>query len=139
MEFANKSAFVFDQQPASFSLNAIANDIYATPVDVAVLLGDLARLKYLNSRLSGTLLMDGAATGVVNIRLSNGAVDYHVETVTLTAETRKTFNVPAVDLSQVSGSENLMLVVDVTTASAGVNAQITARLDVEHPIVLSGC
>lgn len=139
MEFANKSGFVFDQLPESFSCAAVASDVYSTPDDVSVRLGDLARLKYQRCDLFGSVVLDAAGSPVVTVRLSDGVTDYASVELTFAAEARKTFSLPDIDLSAVSGAAKLRLVVDVGTLAAGRTAQIAARLDVSHPLMIGGC
>ena len=139
MEFANKSGFVFDQLPEVFSVAAAGTDIYTTPDDVSVQLGDLARLKYQRCDLSGSLVLDAAGSPVVTVRLTDGTTDYASVELTFAAEARKTFSLLDVDLSAVSGATKLKLIVDVGTLAAGRTAQIAARLDVSHPLMVGGC
>jgi hypothetical protein len=138
MQFANRSQFIFDPNPATFVGSAVANNVYSTPADLREKLGDLARLTYNRAEFSGVLEIGASDTATFTVRLTDGTTNYASATVQITAGTRSTFKVSDVDLSAVKGGTLLYIAVDVTEATAATTGRVWGKLTVEHPVVIAG-
>lgn len=138
MQFANRSQFVFDPNPAAFVGSAVANNVYATPADLREKLGDLARLTYTRAEFSGVMEIGASDTAAFTVRMTDGSTNYATATVSIAAGTRGTFSVSDVDLSAVKGGTKLYIAVDVTEATAATTGRVWGKLTVEHPVVIAG-
>lgn len=140
MKFANKTQFNFDPLTVS-GIDLVTTGVaYATDPAHRETLADLARLSDLRAKFRYTLALNQAtAAGVVQVKLMAGTTEVHAVTVDPTASQRLTGAVD-VDISQVAGATALRLEVEVSTScDAGTTGTVGGVLDVEHPIVITGC
>ncbi|MBL4572933.1 MAG: hypothetical protein JKY86_07650 [Gammaproteobacteria bacterium] len=137
MILVNLSQFVFDQAPVAALADAIANDLYTSPLPVALNLGQVTRLSYVDAELVGSIVLSAVDTASFDIRVTDGVTDFHTESVTLTAVDRLDFKVAGLNLKRFNGSSPVYVQVDVTEpAAAAVTFQLFASLRLEFPQVV---
>lgn len=135
MEFANKTSFVVEHLPQPFLVDSTGPDIYQSSALVAPRLGDLARLRYVNGRVRGRIVLDGGATATVTVNIRADSTVLVSKEVGITGGVAD-FNIEGVVFAGSSGTSALNISVDVdTAASAATTATIAASVDVEHPII----
>lgn len=140
MEFAQKNHYQFDpKRPSGLVMDAAAT-AYTTPAVFGVKLAGLVTMKYLTASLPYRLeLNQASAGGSADIQVKAGGAVLGSATVDLSSGTDLTGTVD-VDLVGVGGAQAITVTVEVTSAAdAGTTASLDARLDVETPVVLSGC
>jgi len=140
--FAHYTGASFDPLPQSVTVDSAGSAVYTTPADARIKLRDLARLNYVGARLRVTVrLNQSTSAGAATVRLTDGSTDLASAQVDLSSSTHITVAVEDVDVSGVSGSTGLRLVLDVDTAAdSGTSAEVAGVLDLYHPLVLlSGC
>lgn len=130
--------FRFGFEP-KMAVDLSATGATATPESLAVTLGTLSALSYKPSRFAYNLNIDAAASSaVVTISLkASGAVLWQTShNLNGLIEVGQSV---AIDLSQVAGETPLVAEVEVTTAEASRTATLDAFLDVEQPLMITGC
>lgn len=138
-DFANLTAVPMDPAPPAAALDAIATDVYVTPAQWRVSLGDLARLSYLRARWRAALELSAAGAGQVTVRLTDGATTLASWVVDTSAGVIQHQDAE-VDLAAVSGTAALRLALDVDTAApGGTTGRLWGALVLEHPLVIGGC
>lgn len=140
MKFANTTQFNFDPLTASGVDMVTAGTAYTTDAAHRETLGDLARLSDLRGTFRYSLALNQAtAAGVVAVKLMAGTVELASEELSASTGTRFTGAVE-VDVSQVAAGTAIRVEVDVdTSCDAGTTASIGAALNIEHPVVITGC
>lgn len=125
-----------------FDVTATGTDVAATPEVFREHLGDLARLEYVIGEFRAVVeWTDPESTAVVKVRLTDGTTDYATLTLSADGGTRVQEAQAGIDLSNVGGSTELYIAVDVDTAAATANwGYVSGVLRVRHPLsVLGGC
>ncbi len=140
MKFANKTQFNFDPLSVSGIDLVTAGDAYETDANHRETLGDLARLSDLRAKFRYSLELNQATTaGVLNIKLMAGTVELHAFQVDASTGTRFT-GVAEVDVSEIAASTAMRVLVNVgTSCDASTTGTIAAALNIEHPVVITGC
>lgn len=123
---ANKVSFEF-LPGVSFDASTLGVN-HTTPVPMRHSIGPLAAIMY--KKASFKVFNDSDAAIEVSL---NGIST--ISTVNLAAGASSSVEI---DIGSVNGSEQLSIEVNVTAAGTG-NGQVYARLDIEQPIVVSGC
>lgn len=139
MEFANKTQLNFEPGLSkAFGINATGSQ-YTTPEAVRETLADLSRLSYVKGQMKGKLFLDAAnGAAVVTVSVKAGASVVASCTVNCDGASEYYFSSDDVNLSQVNGGQKLHVDVDISTvAGASVNAQVSAQLSIEHPLIIS--
>jgi len=135
--FAGKIRLPFEPKMA-IAMDAVAQT--QTPDPIRPTLGTLAALRYTPAKFAYNLKLSTApTTGAATVRLYAGATEVASASVAIvgTTEIGASFDV---DLSDVKGQAKLSAAVDVTgAADAGITATLDAFLDVDLPVVNSGC
>ena len=140
MNIVTISSIPFDPKPdATTAVNAIANDVYNTPEELRIDLGQITRLNYLDAEVVGSLIFDAAESVCAgNIRITDGATDFHTEPFTVTAATRVDFKTNKLNLKNVNGNTPLYIALDITTAATvAVTAELFAQLRIQSPLIVS--
>jgi hypothetical protein len=122
---------------------AVAMDAVAvteTHESLTVSLGPLSQLRYKPANWSYLLRLSAApTTGNVTFSLMAAGSVIRSESVALNGVTA-VGNTSAVDLSNVSGETQLIMRVDVTSAAdGGITGTVDSLIDVDQPVILSGC
>lgn len=136
---AFKSIFPFEPK-APVPVDAVTVDAYTTTAGFRETLGPLSYLAYKPATFRVLVRAPEAnGAGEITVKLTDGTTDLASVPVNLAAAQVTTVAVD-VDLSGVSGAAQLRTIVDVGTA-ADVSTEVTVdtKLEVEQPLVLSGC
>lgn len=131
---------MFDPKPdAATAVNAIANDVYNSPLELRLNLGQITRMTYLDSELVGSLIFDAAESVCEgNIRLTDGVTDFHTEAFTTSTTTRLDFKSTKINLRNVNGTTPLYLAIDITVAATvAVTCELHGQLRVEMPLLIT--
>lgn len=123
---ANKVAFSFIS--TVFDVTA-TGEAYTTPPAIGHRLGVLQAIKYKTARFAAANHSDAAVT----VTLKAGAGD--VASLTLTPGAAASTEV---DVYGISGAANLTISANVDAVGTGTG-QVQAVLDVEQPVIVSGC
>ena len=134
---AGKSVFSFEPKLA---VVMDATGTTATPAALAAKLGPLSQLNYKPSTFGYVLRLSSApTTGTADVRLMAGATEVASFTISLSGATLMSDSA-AVDLSAVSGDAVITAEIEVTAAAdAGITGTLDTQLDVEQPLIISGC
>lgn len=124
---AVKNALVFGQHQFDASTTGEKDTV---PVAMRPTLGPLSMLQYKTARLRWSIEGAGAAEG--NLALKADGTTLANEDISAGS------GAVDVDLAGVQGQTPLELVADVTTAG-DAGATVQAVLDVEQPLIMSGC
>ena len=136
---AFKGIFPFEPK-APVPVNAVTVGAYTTTAGFRETLGPLSYLAYKPAKFRVLVRApDANGAGAITVKLTDGTTDLASVPVDLAAAQVTTVAVD-VDLSGVAGASQLRVVVDVGTA-ADVSTEVTvdAKLEVEQPLVMSGC
>ncbi len=139
-EFANTTCFVISGGVVEVPVGATGTDKYLTDVVAAPILGDLARLKYIEAVFRGEIALDIAEACEMEISLLGDGVSLGMVTMNTTAAKKHwAFNLGEINMSALTGSSKLTIKVDVNTAAGTVAnfARISGLVDVTHPIIIS--
>lgn len=135
--FAGKIRLPFEPKMA-VAMDAVQQT--QTPEAIRPTLGTLAALRYTPARIAYNLKLSSApTTGAATVRIFAGATEIASSSVAIVGATEigGSFDV---DVSEVKGQTKLSAAVDVTSAAdAGITATLDAFLDVDLPVVNSGC
>lgn len=140
MKFSNKTQFNFDPLSVSGIDLVAAGVAYETAQAHRETLADLARLSDLRAKFRYSIQLNQATTaGVLSVKLMAGVTEVGSATVDPTTGTRLTGALD-VDVSEVAGSTALRLELEVVTScDAGTTGAVAVALDVEHPVIITGC
>ena len=139
-EFANTTCLVLSGGVASVLVDAVGADIHNTDTIARPILGDLARLKYIEGTFRGEFYMNTAEAAEIDFLLVADGVTLGTVTVNPTAAKNYwAFRLDNVNLVNVGPASKIGLQIDIATAAGTVtNAiRVSAVLDVKHPIIIS--
>jgi hypothetical protein len=123
---ANKAAFSFISSAFDVTATGAA---YSTPPAIGHRLGVLQAIKYKTARFAAANNSDAAIT--VTLKAGEGDVASLTLAPGAAASTE-------VDVYGISGAANLTISVNVDTVGTGTG-QVQALLDIEQPVIVSGC
>lgn len=124
----------------SFGVGATGS-AYTTPSAARESMKDLARLQYIRGRFKYRLSFDAAeSAAVVTVSIKNAGGTVLGSEQVIADGSQHYYGDFDVDLGDLSGSNNVYAAVTVDTiAGTATAAQLGGALDVEHPVILSGC
>lgn len=137
MNIASIGSMIFDLLPAASTGTAVANNVYTTPLELRLKVGQVSRLNYLEAVLVGSILLSTSNTGTFRVRLTDGVTDYLSESITISAGTRANFRYSGINLKEMNAGTDLYIAVDVTSATAAATFQIASQLRVQFPLVIA--